>query len=278
MLLSGISLAKGRAAAAIAWVLVGGVAAAFMARGEGSAHLPVGVMLAPLAAAMVAPSFLQGGNVHNMVVNRLWMGHRIGEFITVLLGYREKVRVLLAAFVLSLLIQTCAVFGLFFAAKGVSIEREPTLWQVWFAGPPVSALSILPLPAGGLGIGEAAFDTMLRFCAAPDGSRLAGGAAVYLSFRVLMTLMGLTGLPLFLVSQRKPVSDLYANDAGTASRDATARAATANGNHAFSSPSADGFILQSCSLQDKPDVFSDSIPSRFSELRSGSSAKGGGDE
>lgn len=208
VLLSVVSLSKQRTASMIAWIILAGVATAFMPRIYESWFVHVVLLLVPLACAMMAPSFLPGSTLHNFVVNRLWMGDRVGAFIAALLEYRNRTWTLLATYVVSLVIQACALVVLILIARGISIEHKPSMRQIWFATPPVSALSILPLPASGLGVGEAAFDTMLSFCAAPDGSPLQGGAALFLSYRILMSLMALTGLPFYLATPRKPATTL----------------------------------------------------------------------
>jgi hypothetical protein len=92
--------------------------------------------------------------------------------------------------------------GVYFAARAIVIPVTPAFRQVWFAAPPANATNILPLPASGLGVGETAFDALLRFCAGPDGAPIVGGAAIYLAFRIVMTLTGLCGAPVYLLSAK----------------------------------------------------------------------------
>lgn len=56
----------------------------------------------------------------------------------------------------------------------------------------------MPLPANGLGVGEAAFDTLLKLARSETEPLLQGGAMIYLAFRVLTLLSGILGLPFFL--------------------------------------------------------------------------------
>ena len=132
----------------------------------------------------------------------MWFGSHIGAFLATLFDYRKRIGTLLGGYGLSIVVHGLALLGLALTAKGISIEEVPTFRQIWFAAPPATALNVVPLPANGLGVGEAAFDAMLRFCAGPGGEALAGGAALFLSYRVLMTLAGLSGLPFYLVSRK----------------------------------------------------------------------------
>ena len=110
---------------------------------------------------------------------------------------------LLVALLLSLMVQALAVTILYCAARAISISAEPSWLQTLAAGLPAFATSLLPLPANGLGVGEAAYDIMLRTQVDAAGLPLVGGAAVYLVFRVVMLLTSLVGLPLLLVYRHK---------------------------------------------------------------------------
>ena len=66
-----------------------------------------------------------------------------------------------------------------------------------FAAPEAFLTSSLPLPGGGLGVGELAFDEVLRHCRV-GGLPVLGGAEIFLSWRLLSVILGLIGLPWYL--------------------------------------------------------------------------------
>jgi hypothetical protein len=137
-----------------------------------------------------------------------WAGteNRIGRFLigvlTTIAAYRKKAGTLLAAYLAALCGHGLSIVALFILAHGISIGPLPTLAQTLFAAPIALLTAVLPLPANGLGVGEAAFDAMLRLSQSFGGAVLTGGAALYLAYRILGTLMALTGLPFFLASKR----------------------------------------------------------------------------
>lgn len=202
LLLALVSLARGRAAAGLAWIILGGAAIYLFGSIWESPLIPGVLLLIPLGAAMLAPVLLPGSGVHRFIVRRMWLGRHVGRLLEVLLDYRKKGGSLSGCFLLSLLVHVLAFLGIAVTGMGLSLAVAPSLQQVWFAAPPATALNIVPLPANGLGVGEAAFDGMLRFCAGPDGNPLTGGAALFLGHRILVILSGLAGLPFYLVSRR----------------------------------------------------------------------------
>jgi hypothetical protein len=203
LVLAVIALAFGRQVAVVAWAVSGGLATALLAMIWDTLWLPALLMVIPVVVAVVAPALLPGNPFHRFIVDRVWFGKAIGGFLEALLGYRQRIGTLLGAYGLSILVHAISLLALALVARGITIEEAPSLRQIWFAAPPATALNVVPLPANGLGVGEAAFDSMLRLCAGADGNPLTGGAALYLSYRVLLTLSGLSGLPFYLRS-RKP--------------------------------------------------------------------------
>jgi hypothetical protein len=202
IVLSVVSLVFDRRVAFIAWILLGGVATVLLSMIWMTVWIPVLMMMLPLTVAMLAPALLPGNWLHRVIVERMWFGGVIGSFLETLLGYRKRIGTLLGAYGLSIVVHVTSLLALGLTAKGIAIEEVPSLGQIWFAAPPATALNVVPLPANGLGVGEAAFDTMLRFCAGPNGAPLTGGAALFLSYRILLTLSGLSGLPFYLTSRK----------------------------------------------------------------------------
>lgn len=202
VLTGAVSLAIGRTAAIGVWAVFGGAVAVLLAMIWGDPLVPGLMLLVSFVVAVTAPALLPGRGLHRVIVERVWMGRAIGSLLEVFLDYRKRMRALLGGYALSIGVHVLSLSAIAVVALGISLEVVPTLRQVWFAAPPATVLNVVPLPANGLGVGEAAFDAMLRFCAAPDGDPLAGGAALYLSYRILLTLSGLSGLPFYLFSRR----------------------------------------------------------------------------
>lgn len=203
VVLLALSVTKGRLWAFLSWCLLGGVCLAISVWLDGRLVMAAGAIALPLLVAMLAPLVIPGRDTNRKIREHFPMGRWICSLIDVLYGYRNRMATLVIAFGLSLCIHLLWVLSIYLVAKGISLEVAPTFRQVCFAGPPANAVTILPLPANGLGVGEAAFGGMLSFCVGPSGSPLGGGPAIYLSFRVLLTILGLAGLPLYLVSSRR---------------------------------------------------------------------------
>lgn len=143
-----------------------------------------------------------------------WAGtdNRIGRFIIgilmTLVVYRKKFGTLLLSYLTALCSQSLSIIALFVLAHGIEIKSIPTPEQILFSAPVALLTSMLPLPANGLGVGEAAFDEMLRLSQGFGSTILTGGAALYLAYRILGLLMALTGLPFFLSSKRSAVRSI----------------------------------------------------------------------
>jgi uncharacterized membrane protein YbhN (UPF0104 family) len=147
----------------------------------------LGVTLAGVTSMVLGlaalPHFLPGGPVDRLVA-RVPGGPALLGLARALALYRLRLRDLAAAFALSMLIQGLTVLSIFMLGRASSVERPPTLPQVAFATPVAFVANSLPLPGGGLGAGEAAFDQALQYCSTTRETVVVGGAFV--------------GLPLYL--------------------------------------------------------------------------------
>lgn len=103
---------------------------------------------------------------------------------------------------LSVATHSLAVVTLFLVSRAVEMQHSPEFPHLFFSAPVASAVGMLPLPANGLGVGETAFDAALRMFQSETGEVIAGGAALFLSYRVLTVICGLSGLPGFLVGRK----------------------------------------------------------------------------
>ena len=120
---------------------------------------------------------------------------RLGEAI---LRVHAKPVELGKALVLGVLSQTLLAVCVFLVSRALVLEVQPHFREVFFAAPLTGVIGVMPLPANGLGVGEAAFDTLLKLARSETEPLLQGGAMIYLAFRVLTLLSGILGLPFFL--------------------------------------------------------------------------------
>lgn len=136
-------------------------------------------------------------------------GPKLLALVRALALYRKRPRELLAAFAISVAIQGLTVLSIFVFGNVSSLERPPSLSQVFLATPIAFLANTLPLPGGGLGAGEAAFEQALACCPTAMGNSALGGASLFLFWRCCTVLLGLIGLPIYLLSgfrlaQEKP--------------------------------------------------------------------------
>lgn len=115
--------------------------------------------------------------------------------------YRGDTLTKVSAYAAAIMGHCLAVLAIFALGHGIAIDAIPSIGHVVFAAPIAFLTTILPLPGNGIGVGEVAFDSALRLMPDTAGAGMVGGAALYLSYRILTTVMALIGLPLFLRSR-----------------------------------------------------------------------------
>jgi uncharacterized membrane protein YbhN (UPF0104 family) len=103
----------------------------------------------------------------------------------------------LAAIGLSVLLHGLLVTSIYLFGLALLTTSTAGFEEVLFAAPVAMLTMILPLPAGGLGVGELAFDQVLITAATVKGA-----AGVFLFFRCLGMLLNLVGLPFYLWNKR----------------------------------------------------------------------------
>ncbi|OSM00229.1 lysylphosphatidylglycerol synthase transmembrane domain-containing protein [Magnetofaba australis] len=85
---------------------------------------------------------------------------------------------------------------------GVSLQSEPIAAQHYAFGLPWAWIAgLLPVTPGGLGVGEAAFDHILRWVAGPDV--LTAFATIFLAFRILSMLATAPGLIAYILYKNR---------------------------------------------------------------------------
>jgi hypothetical protein len=162
----------------------------------------LGAVLAVLALAAALPSLIDTPATAAAVGRWPRVGGLILNVLSATSAYRDSLAALALAYVGALIGHGLSIVALFALANGIAVEPVPTLGQTLFAAPIAVLTASVPLPANGLGVGEIAFDSMLRLLRAPGDEILGGGAAIYLSYRALNMVLALVGLPFFLKSRR----------------------------------------------------------------------------
>ena len=157
-------------------------------------------LLVATVTANLVPSLLPGAGLHSLVSRRVPGGASLMRLVEGFLVYRHHPGGILFAVVLSVVVHGSILASL--AAVSHAMGNPATVAQIFFAAPLALVANVLPLPMGGLGVGENFFDQTLALMRGPSGNPLLGGAAVFLSFRVVLNLgqIGL-GLPFYLRSE-----------------------------------------------------------------------------
>ncbi|MBN1256693.1 MAG: flippase-like domain-containing protein [Planctomycetes bacterium] len=157
----------------------------------------VSAILAATATAILIPSLLPGGGLANFVRGKIPLGHKLMNFIEALLAFRHHAGLLLGALGLSIIIHTCCLLALAMLARAAG--SLATAEQIFLTAPPALIANILPVPGGGLGVGEAAFAGLLGLCRDAAGNPISGGAILFLMYRAITILLGIAlGLPFYL--------------------------------------------------------------------------------
>jgi uncharacterized membrane protein YbhN (UPF0104 family) len=197
VLVSVIALARGRAMGAVAWLLCVSLSAwAAATRSSGLVALTLLVAASvSLGSIALVPSCQPGGTLEGFVRHRIPFGGQVMGLVQAVLAYRGALGSLFLALTLALLAQAGTLLTLFLLARTVS---KASLVDVLFAGPTALVANQLPVPGGGLGVGELAFDSTLGLCRTPAGDAVTGGAEAFVLFRLFLIATGLLGLPIYL--------------------------------------------------------------------------------
>lgn len=152
-----------------------------------TAAMTVGLAL----AAAAGPGF------HAFLTQRAWPGTRtLSRLVDALSTYRRTWLLWLAG--LSMAVAMHGLFALGFVALGralSTVSSPPPLAMMATASPLALLVNGVPMPGGGLGVGEAAFDQLLRWL---SDDAITGGAALFLAYRVVTLPFNLTGCLFFL--------------------------------------------------------------------------------
>ncbi|OEU68588.1 MAG: hypothetical protein BA863_18965, partial [Desulfovibrio sp. S3730MH75] len=162
-----VSLIKGRITALLigmpiylySFYLCSGAQTSFLAEQIG----PVLFAAATCAvlSALIAPEFLEDGIIFKKLFSNTKTGSRIGELISALLVFRNCPLLLLKIILITATQHMLYVLALFIFSQTQNLPAIPDFSEVFFAAPFSFLAGIIPSPAAGLGINEAAFETLL---------------------------------------------------------------------------------------------------------------------
>ncbi len=180
-------------------------------------RLVVAVLVAlviSFASIIIVPSCQDGRILHGLVI-KLPLGKFFMNFISNFLMYKDDLIAVILAYALSFILQLLNFFAFYFFSRCVILTHYPQLIDMFFAGPLAFVANTLPIPGGGLGVGEMAFNKLLELCRTPEGASITGGAAIFLLWRFWNYIYGIVfGLPLYLKGRKEIIAaeDAYANE------------------------------------------------------------------
>jgi len=160
------------------------------------------IIAVSLAAIGLVPSLEPGGRLN------LWFSRRGGiarsaiAVIEAVLHYRHRCFLLGTCLALSVILQGTGVLSLYYLGLALGIADQPSVVQVGVAGPVAMVTNSLPIPCGGLGVGEAAFDNILRHLPSGGHQPSQSGAAIFFVLRLITIVLGFIGVPFYLFSRR----------------------------------------------------------------------------
>ena len=153
-----------------------------------AAGLAVAAIIA-LVLAAASPAVRQ----HPVVVRtlrRIRFGTYIERMFDTVHAYRHSMHALTAAAGISLLAHTLAIAVVLLVAR--AMNPDGFAWSMSLLVPLGFMANTLPITPGGLGVGEAVFDSLFSLAG------LTGGAETMLGWRVIMLLVGMLGLLAYL--------------------------------------------------------------------------------
>ena len=166
------------------------------AYGEGFFAMEVGPILlvtalVSLLAPLAAPEFLETGFIYRRFFAGSKLGGKIGEVISAILIYRSSVPAVLKIVGLTMLQHLTLIYSIYLLSQIQTLPAQPVFNEVFLAAPLSFLAGIIPAPAAGLGVNEAAFETLLFL---GSGGSVTAGASIFLMYRIWSTLFSLSGL------------------------------------------------------------------------------------
>lgn len=157
----------------------------------------------PLSALciLILPSCLPGRSFASFISAHLPFGEKVVNLISALLSYHNNLALLLGCMLLTLLLHTFNFLSIYVFSLTLSLPGYPSISDVFFAAPVACITNALPMPGGGIGVGEFAFDSLLSLCRTPEGRIITGGASILLLWRLWGIALCLIGLPFYLAER-----------------------------------------------------------------------------
>ena len=159
-------------------------------------------IITSLLAILSIPQLLPESKFHNFCSEKLFLGKQFIGVIDNIFIYRKCGKQLLFSFMISIFSHIAIVFVFYLLSQALVLAVSPTLSHMFFAAPPSILINTLPVPGGGLGVGELALDVILGLCRSIDGQAITGGASIFLFFRFCITIVGLIGMPFYLYNKK----------------------------------------------------------------------------
>jgi len=138
--------------------------------------------------------FAGGRRAADWLAARGWPGTRMAaRFIEAGLLYKRNWLSMGMGYLLSLAIWSVSIVALYAFGRALLLEVAPSLVSTGVAAPITFLVNALPIPGGGLGVGEAAFDVLMARLPAAGGGAFRDGAMMFLAYRLGMTVWQASG-------------------------------------------------------------------------------------
>ncbi|MBI9111100.1 lysylphosphatidylglycerol synthase domain-containing protein [Maridesulfovibrio ferrireducens] len=162
------------------------------------------VSILSIFAALIAPEFLEKGWIYKKLFSGSKVGSKIGQLVSALLLYRNCPLIFLKTVIITAVQHFLLILSLYFFSQAQNLPAIPNFYEILFAAPIAFLAGIIPAPAAGLGVNEAAFETLLSLA---SSGTISAGASIYLMMRIWTTLFSLSGIPFLLREKRKRVAN-----------------------------------------------------------------------
>ncbi len=160
-----------------------------------------GISIGSLGCILIVPSCLPGRRFDLFIRRKVPLGGKLMSMIQSILVYRNHLDALGWAYLISIVSWIFIIISLYFFSNALPLTHQPTIAQIFYTSPIPFLANIIPLPVGGIGVGESAFEYALHLCRISGGQSISGGASIFLMWRFWVIILSLLGLPLYLKSK-----------------------------------------------------------------------------
>ncbi|TIH17981.1 UPF0104 family protein [Marinifilum sp. JC120] len=199
-----LALAKGRRFGLLAGLIFPALSAIVWFSGNGYLSAEVGPVLFyasvfSLCGPLIAPEFMETGFIYRKFFKGSKLGEKLGEVVSAILIYRNSASSLLKIATLTMVQHLSFIYVLYLFSQIQNLPQLPDFNEIFVSAPLAFLAGIIPAPAAGLGVNEAAFETLLRLA---SSGVVTAGASLFLMFRIWTTLFSLSGV-FFLTRSKK---------------------------------------------------------------------------